>query len=87
MDQNNSDPSPDYGYYGPNNAKEKSLPKNKVLPIAKSTNADNRTNSKSFNEKSNTMVEKNKPCLAIESEVSTIKSLPKKFQEPSVSKK
>ena len=42
MDQNNPNPSPDYGYYGPNTSKEKSLPKNKVLPIAKSTNADNK---------------------------------------------
>ena len=46
MDQNISDPSPKYSYYGPNTPKEKSLPKNKVLPIAKST----------FNDKSNTRV-------------------------------
>ena len=71
MDQNNSEPRTDYSYYGPNTPKEKSL------PIAKST----------FNDKSNPMVERNKSCLAIESEVSTIKSLSKAFQEPSVSKK
>ena len=77
MDQNISDPSPKYSYYGPNTPKEKSLPKNKVLPIAKST----------FNDKSNTMVERNNSCLAIESEVSANKSISKAFQVPSVSKK
>ena len=77
MDRKNSDSSPDYGYYGPNNAKEKSLPRNKGLPIAKST----------FNDKSNTMVERNNSCLAIESEVSANKSISKAFQVPTVSKK
>ena len=44
MNQKKSIPS--YNYYGPNISKEKSLLENRVLSSAKSTNADNRTNSK-----------------------------------------
>ena len=67
MDHNNSNTSYDYDYYGPNTSKEKSLPENKVLPISKPTNVDNRTNSKSFNTKPNTTLAKNESCLRIES--------------------
>ena len=69
MNHNNSNTSYDYDYYGPNTSKEKSLPENKVLPISKPTNVDNRTNSKSFNAKPNTTLERDESCLRIESEV------------------
>ena len=51
MNQNKSTPS--YDYCGPDISIEKSLLKNKVLPFAKSRNADNRTKSKSFDAKPN----------------------------------
>ena len=64
-----------YDYYGPKILIEQSLPDNNVLPFTKSTNADNRTNSKSFNAKPNITLERNESCLRIESEVAASKAL------------
>ena len=60
MDQNKSITS--YDYYGHNIPKENSVLKNKVLSITKSTNANNRINSKSFDAKPNTTLEWKEFC-------------------------
>ena len=60
MDQNKSITS--YDYYEPNISKEKSFLENKGLSITKSTNADNRINSKSFDAKPNPTLEWKEFC-------------------------
>ena len=75
MDQNKSITS--YDYYEPNISKEKSFLENKGFSIAKSTNADNRTNSMSFDAKPNTTFGRKEICSRTESEVGANKSLSK----------
>ena len=58
----------------------------KVLSFTESTNADNRTNSKSFDAKLNTTLERKELCSRIESEFAANGSLSKTIQEPFVSK-
>ena len=71
MDQHKLIPSNDYS--GPNISKENSLLENEVLSFAKSKNADNRRNAKSFDAKPT--LERKEFCSRTELEFATKKYL------------